>query len=570
MTNKIKININKKNLFSKLISKLEKINFNSLQTKIFCLVSLLIFFIVVSLNIYNVLNLKEKMIIDFKQICTLTSMSFSNNSKEGIVIEDIKILESELDDLIGEKNVVYGSVFNNSGNLLVFKSKIKVYNPNTIGISNIKDQTITEKIYAGIKDRVLDIKLPIYDNNKSLIGYVDIGYSFKSINDEIIKTVSIAIVLTIIFVLIGFVTSFALAKSISNPIKVISNVSKQIANGDLTTKYTAIRTRDEIGELSKSFNTMVQNNKLLISDINRIVKFLVDSSKNLVNSSQGMKLNSKQITQNIQELAQSANDQSISMENGNKEISELVNGLSDIVDSMRQSESLANGANSIVDSGQKIIRDQLSKVGENVQLTKNVGTSIDFFREQYKSINNIVNTIKSISDQTNMLALNAAIEAARAGEAGKGFAVVAKEVGTLAEQSNKAVSEVNNIITNNEKYIQNILEKMNYLIASSDEVEKAGDQTIEVLGDISKIILDINENTNKVTEKVDILAKKANMASDDINSIVRLIENSAAASEEVSASVEEQSANVNIISQSVEQFNDIISDLQENVNKFKI
>ena len=71
-------------------------------------------------------------------------------------------------------------------------------------------------------------------------------------------------------------------------------------------------------------------------------------------------------------------------------------------------------------------------------------------------IQSIVTSINAVSDQTNLLALNAAIEAARAGDAGRGFAVVADEVRTLAQSSNKAASEIGELIIETKTHVDEL------------------------------------------------------------------------------------------------------------------
>lgn len=97
--------------------------------------------------------------------------------------------------------------------------------------------------------------------------------------------------------------------------------------------------------------------------------------------------------------------------------------------------------------------DTSRRIAEQVGEASNVGEQL---MEQFKSIADIVVTIRSIADQTNLLALNAAIEAARAGDAGRGFSVVADEVRKLASSTAEATAEISKVVDFNHQLIQKI------------------------------------------------------------------------------------------------------------------
>ncbi|MCR5321914.1 MAG: PAS domain-containing protein [Lachnospiraceae bacterium] len=97
---------------------------------------------------------------------------------------------------------------------------------------------------------------------------------------------------------------------------------------------------------------------------------------------------------------------------------------------------------------------------------------------------NIISSIKSIADQTNLLSLNASIEAARAGDAGRGFAVVATEVQNLSNSSKETTEHISKILNEMNDSIKEMLGKIdivsNNVSSENEEMEKIN-STIEQL-----------------------------------------------------------------------------------------
>jgi methyl-accepting chemotaxis protein len=187
--------------------------------------------------------------------------------------------------------------------------------------------------------------------------------------------------------------------------------------GDLTRRL-AVTGRDEIGELSHWFNTVMQR----LHDLLLEVRHAAD----LVSAA------SHQLATTTVELSSSAQEQAAGLAETASTLEQITGTVKRTADNARQADALATGALNVAAKGGDVVREAVGAMSD-----------IDGASAQIAAI---IGAIDEIAFQTNLLALNAAVEAARAGEQGRGFAVVAAEVRSLAQRSATAAKEIKGLI----------------------------------------------------------------------------------------------------------------------------
>jgi len=262
------------------------------------------------------------------------------------------------------------------------------------------------------------------------------------------RLLTLLVLLFILGILFILLVILFLSRSVVGPLRSTNQVLAEIAagEGDLT-RSLPVRTSDEVGLLSQSFNGFTASLRSMVTVLKTSVDTLNSIGLELVANMEQTAASVTQIDGNIHLIRGQLQNQVLSVELSVGTVEGINHELAELNSLMiRQLESVNQGASAIeqmvanVESVTRSLdgsREQFSTLSsisdEGYTLLVEVVDRIRALAQQSENLSETNEVIQSISSQTNLLAMNAAIEAAHAGEAGRGFAVVADEIRKLAE-----------------------------------------------------------------------------------------------------------------------------------------
>lgn len=479
---------------------------------------------------------------------------YKDSSKTIKAIEKINEVDNEIDNELEE----YAKLEHSSDIIGKYENLLKVFEEyksfRTEVLDLAKDGKYDEAI--AILPKTTEKRVEMGETIDKLIEETQTSLTLKNDNNretyqfKLKSIIGMILIGAIISLIIGGIISLSIARKIKNML----SFAEALGEGDFT-HSTSIKGEDEFAKLSIALNNAKEK-------LRGLVKEIIDQSQEVSASSEELSANIEEITNNFTQIIENttvivANIQEISAttEELSATVGQVDLGINQLSSDSMESNSEANKikaraieiknkGNESKSTADKLSEEKNQRILEAIEESKVVEEIMKF-----------AESIASIAQQTNLLALNAAIEAARAGEHGKGFAVVADEIRELAEKSSKDVKEIQNIIVNVRKSVNNLTvhsedllkfinsnvkEDYQLLIDTGSSYEKDSEYVSDLSTSIAAMTEELSASTNEITNVTKSIASNIEQTSFNSEEILTRLDEVGVSMEDISKATENQ------------------------------
>ncbi len=314
---------------------------------------------------------------------------------------------------------------------------------------------------------------------------------------------------TVLLIVIFVVVLLAAARVMLRQTQYLNDAIKLMASKNLSVPF-GMDCKDEYGDVARELEKTRQQ--------------LHDMIQTQIKASDELSALTEVMTLSMSETKESAQEEFNEIDQLATAMSEMSSTIQTVADNARQASSLTEQASSQAVSGQQYLQSTVAKMSELSADIASSAEAVNKVEERVEAIGSVVGTIQGISEQTNLLALNAAIEAARAGEAGRGFAVVADEVRNLAQRTQQATVEIQEMITQLQTSAESAVELMEKSVVEAAEGKELVSNAGTELDGIVLQVTQINDMNFQVATASGQQSSVAEEMSQNLTNVRELVE----------------------------------------------
>lgn len=414
---------------------------------------------------------------------------------------------------------------------------------------------------------------PIYqdhDPTKPIIALMAINFDGPLIQERTLDIIVQPFIIGGSILIVAILAAYLMIRRMVSPLTKLSASVNTIARGDLTHEPLLFNSKDEIGTLARDFNDMTLSLRDIITQVNDTSMLVSSSSQELSASAQETNRAGEHSANVTIELAEGAGTQLKDLEGSYQAVQDMSRFITEIAGNADSAKDTAANNAQKARLGRQSLDSTTSQIGIVSESIHDLSDIIATLGSHSKEIENIVGTISSIAEETNLLALNAAIEAARAGEEGRGFAVVAGSVRKLAERSAASAGQIGELVSLIISQMDNAGETMK---RSTEEMEQGKELILSAGRSFSEIetsVSDMSSQSQQISETVRELGLIAGGLVESIQKIVTVSNYTAEGAMTLSATSQEQLAAMEEVESSAGFLSSLAEKLQVLVERFKV
>jgi len=355
---------------------------------------------------------------------------------------------------------------------------------------------------------------------------VGTGMYLSDINQAFGSLRTTAYLESAVLVALLLLVSLYFVAQIAKPIQRVASFTEDIASHYDLTGQLEPQSSYEANQIAGSLHSLLDSMRSVIGEVLTMSQQVNSTSEELSAATSTTRVQIQDQLTAIDSIATAINEMSATIE--------------DVASNTGRTSDLAGSVKAHAEQGQSSVAETSASIKILVTEMTQAAEVIQSLKDESKDIDDIVEVITSIADQTNLLALNAAIEAARAGEQGRGFAVVADEVRSLASKTQQSTEEIRTKIESLQNQSQNAYKVMTN---SRQYAESSTQKMIEVQGSF-EFIVDSLVDLSDQTQQIATATSQQSSVAQEINRNVSLISEQTTVTQEQAASIEESAENL--------------------------